>query len=105
MAHTDQVDLLLQFHLTVQPHVLQQTAQGAPVTIKLDAQILKDSTPAYDFAWTRELSPNAVPVAATAAGAGPQTLTTGRLKVIDMFGQVAQTQALRSTCLQENKGG
>ncbi len=88
-----------------QSHLPQQTAQGAPVTIKLDAQILKDSTPPYDFAWTSDLSPNpvpqfgatysisAVPVAATAAGAGPQTLTTAHLKVIDMFGQVDETQA------------
>src|SRR2546430_2461081 len=80
-------------------------AQGAPVTIKLDAQILKDSTPPYDFAWTSDLSPNpvpqfgatytisAVPVAATATATGPQTLTTAHLKVIDMFGQVAETQA------------
>lgn len=87
-----------------QPHLPQQTAQGVPITIELDAHILKDSTPPYDYAWTNDLSPNpvpqfgatyrisTVPVAATAAGAEPQTLTTAHLKVIDMFGQVAQTQ-------------
>ncbi len=87
-----------------QPHLPQQTAQGAPVTIELDAQILKDSTPPYDYAWTSDLSPNPVPQfgstftissvpMAVAAGEGPQTLTTAHLKVVDMFGQVAQTQA------------
>jgi branched-chain amino acid transport system substrate-binding protein len=88
-----------------QPRIPQQTAQGAPVTIELDAQILKDSTPPYDFTWTSDLSPNpipqfgatctisSVPVAVAAPGGGLQTLTTAHLKVIDMFGQVAQTQA------------
>ena len=65
-------------------------------TIELDAQILKESTPPYDYAWTNDLSPNPVPhfgstftftsiPVAVAPGGGPQTLTTAHLKVIDMF--------------------
>jgi hypothetical protein len=87
-----------------QPHIPQQTAQGAPVTIELDAQIIKDSTPPYDYAWTTDLSPNPVPQFGStftvssvpvmpAVGEGLQTLTMAHLKVIDMFGQVAETQA------------
>jgi len=87
-----------------QPHIPQQTSPGAPVTIELDAQITRDSTPPYDYAWTSDLSPNSIPQFGPkctlssvplmpAVGEGPQTLTTAHLKVIDMFGQVAETQA------------
>jgi len=90
--------------LITQPHMPQQTVKGAPVTIELDAQITKESTPPYDYAWTSDLSPNLVPQygstftissipVAAAMGGGPQTLTTAHLKVIDMFGQDAQIQA------------
>ena len=106
--------------LITQPHMPQQTVQGAPVTIELDAQITKESTPPYDYAWTSDLSPNpipqfgpkfiisSVPVAA-AAGGEPQTLTTAHLKVIDMFGQDAETQAkaqyLPATKHQQQQSG
>jgi streptogramin lyase len=106
--------------LITQPHMPQQTVQGAPVTIELDAQITKESTPPYDYAWTSDLSPNpvpqfgstftisSIPVAAATEG-GPQTLTTVHLKVIDMFGQDAETQApakyLPSTKKQQQQSG
>ncbi len=90
--------------IITQPHIPQQATQGAPVTIELDAQITKDSTPPYDYAWTSDLSPNSIPQfgskftvssvpAGPVAGTGPQALTTAHLKVIDMFGQVSETQA------------
>jgi streptogramin lyase len=106
--------------LITQPHMPQQTVQGAPVTIKLDAQITKESTSPYDYAWTSDLSPNPIPQfgstctissipVAAAEGGGPQTLTTAHLKVIDMFGQDTQTQAkaqyLPATKKQQHQSG
>ena len=87
-----------------QPHMPQQAAPVAPVTIELDARITRDSTPPYDYAWTNDLSPNPVPQFGSkytissvpltpAIGEGLQTLTTAHLKVIDMFGQVSEAQA------------
>ncbi len=87
-----------------QPHIPQQIASGAPVTIELEARITKDSSPPYDYAWTTDLSPepspehgpgltiHAVPLAPV-VGSGPQELTTAHLKVVDMFGQVSETHA------------
>jgi len=90
--------------IITQPHIPQQTTPGAPVTIELDVQVTRNSTPPYDYAWTNDLSPHPIPQFGSrftvssvpvkpAVGAGPQTLTTAHLKVIDMFGQVAEAQA------------
>lgn len=81
----------------------QQIAQGAPVTALVEAKVIKESSPPYDYVWTTDRSPEPRPehsskLAITkiprqlAARSGLQKLADVHLKVIDMFGQVSEVQ-------------
>ena len=87
----------------VQPRVPHQSYKGALVMTKVEARITQASVAPYDYAWTTDLSPDPNPerssnltihaVPPLVLTGGRQQLTTARLRLIDMFGQVSEVQA------------
>jgi hypothetical protein len=88
--------------VVTEPHIPVQTAQGAPVSLQMQAQITTQSFPPYDYVWTTDLSEEptsdrgpsmTVTGYPTAVGRGPQVYTHVHVKVIDAFGQTAEAEA------------
>ncbi len=88
--------------VVIEPHIPVQTARGAPVSMRMQAQITTQSFPPYDYVWTKDLSEEPTPDRGpsmtvtgypTAVGTGPQVYTHVRVKVIDAFGQTAEAKA------------
>ena len=91
----------------IQMKIPRQTVPGAPVVAQLDATLDDSTESPYDYAWridhARELEPRHDPTVTVrklvdsttepATGATtPQKLTTVSLKVIDILGQVGETE-------------
>lgn len=71
-------------------------SRGAPLTVTLRAQVVSESFPPYDFEWQTDSTPAPTEgaerrVVQTPADVRPgtHTLTTVRLRMIDLIGQVA----------------
>ncbi|MFE0109871.1 hypothetical protein ACFWX6_12020, partial [Amycolatopsis sp. NPDC059019] len=90
----------------VQPIVPQQTAPGAPVAVHLDATLANSTEPPYDYVWRTDNGarlkhghgPAATVTTAKAllTGGTEQAtslkLATVKLKVVDLLGQVGETE-------------
>jgi hypothetical protein len=71
---------------------------GTPITARLQARVVKESIPPYDFAWTTDSAPaptegteREVTGPALNGATGTHTLTTAYLRMTDLLGQVATT--------------
>ncbi|MFD8497075.1 hypothetical protein [Amycolatopsis sp. NPDC059657] len=79
----------------LQPVTPQQRAPGLPVTARLAAMVLNPAEPPYDYVWTergKRLKRRGPAAAVRKVPFTPGSLTTVGLKVIDLLGQVGETE-------------